>query len=490
VDKNGPAVGRGKGSRLALRLFNTMGRKLEDFAPLNAGQAGFYSCGPTVYDYPHIGNMRAFVLDDTVARVLRWLGYRVTHVMNITDVGHLSDDADSGEDRMVKRAEERGKSVWEIADFYTRAFLADLEALNVRRPDVICKATDHIGDMIALIRRIEANGYTYLSGGNLYFDVQRMPGYGRLAGLRLDELKAGARVEVDAAKRHPADFALWFTKSKFEGQAMSWDSPWGRGYPGWHIECSAMSMRYLGEQFDIHAGGVDHIPVHHTNEIAQSEAATGKPWVRYWLHNEFLLMGGAKMAKSSGGFLTLSDLAARGYEALDYRYFLLGAHYRSQLNFTEESLEAARTARRAILQRVARLKAEAGGKPLPEKPTGAAAEWLAAFRERIEDDLNTPRALAEVWGLLKDPRAEALDTLSALASADEALGLRLLENPAEEAMDPALKAEVEELIRERAAAKAARDFARADAIRDALRARGIALEDGPGGTSFRLTGKP
>jgi cysteinyl-tRNA synthetase len=471
---------------MPLKLYNTMGRRLEEFVPIVPGQAGFYSCGPTVYNYPHIGNLRAFVFDDTLSRALSFLGYRVTHVMNVTDVGHLSDDADSGEDKMMKSAAERGKTVWEIADFYAKAFLADLDAINAKRPSVICKATDHITEMILLIRRIEAAGFTYSAGGNLYFDVTRFPRYGELALLKLEDLKAGARVAADPNKRNPADFVLWFTKSKFDGQAMVWDSPWGRGYPGWHIECSAMSMRYLGETFDIHAGGVDHIPVHHTNEIAQSEAATGKKWVNYWVHNEFLLMGDTKMSKSLGNFITLSGLAEEGFHALDYRYFLLGGHYRSQLSFSLPALEAARSARRAAAQRIARLKEASGGRSAPPSPGGAAEASLLAFRERIEEDLNTPRALAELWALLKDGSVPAAEALGALSSMDEALGLSLLEAPEAEAeMDAALKAEVETLVKERAEAKKARDFARADAIRDGLKARGIVLEDGPGGTTFR-----
>ncbi|MDH7483863.1 MAG: cysteine--tRNA ligase, partial [Spirochaetales bacterium] len=279
-----------------LYLFNTMGRSLQKFMPLREGKVGFYGCGPTVYNFAHIGNLRTYIFEDILVRTLRRFGYEVTHVMNITDVGHLSGDDDTGEDKMVKSARERGKSVLEIAQFYTDAFFNDTSRLNIVRPTIVCKATEHIEDMIELIRRIEQNGYTYFAGGNLYFDVSKFERYGELAGLRLDQLKAGARIDVDPNKRNPFDFVLWFTKSKFENQALLWDSPWGRGYPGWHIECSAMSMKYLGEQFDIHAGGIDHIPVHHTNEIAQSESATGHKWVNYWLHAEFLVLDKGKMS--------------------------------------------------------------------------------------------------------------------------------------------------------------------------------------------------
>ncbi|MDR1107517.1 MAG: cysteine--tRNA ligase, partial [Spirochaetaceae bacterium] len=314
---------------MALTLFNTLGREFQVFESLIPGKVGFYGCGPTVYNYAHIGNLRAYVLHDLLVKTLTRRGYEVNYVMNVTDVGHLSGDDDSGQDKMVKSAEERGKGVLEIADFYTRAFFTDTERLNIQRPTVVCKATDHIEDMIGLIKKIEDRGFTYFAGGNLYFDISRFPSYGKLALLRMEELQSGnrtgARIGVDENKRNPQDFVLWFTKSKFENQALVWDSPWGRGSPGWHIECSAMSIKYLGEQFDIHAGGIDHIPIHHTNEIAQSEAATGKqPWVRYWLHNEFLVIDKGKMSKSAGGFLTLQSLIDRGYDPLDYRYFLLG----------------------------------------------------------------------------------------------------------------------------------------------------------------------
>jgi cysteinyl-tRNA synthetase len=404
--------------------------------------------------------------------------------MNITDVGHLSGDNDEGDDKMVKSAEERGKSILEIADFYTRAFFHDTERMNIRRPTVVCKATEHVDEMIALIKRIEANGYTYAAGGNLYFDVGKFPPYGELALLRQDELKAGARVGTDENKRNPQDFVLWFTKSKFENQALVWDSPWGRGYPGWHIECSAMSMKYLGEQFDIHAGGIDHIPIHHTNEIAQSEAATGKhPWVRYWVHNEFLVLDRGKMSKSSGGFLTLQSLVDAGYDPLDYRYFLLGGHYRSQLQFSWESLETARNARRSLTERI-RLLARGGPK---KEGAERAAAYMAAFDKALEDDLSTPRALAELWGLIRDPVLDPGEALSRALEMDQVLGLRL-ENAAVEpggGDDPALIKEIEDLIAERAEAKKARDYAKADSIRAGLKERGILLEDGPEGARWR-----
>jgi len=476
-----------------LTLFNTLGRQLQTFEPLVPGKVGFYGCGLTVYNYAHIGNLRAYVTHDILVRTLRRLGYDVQHVMNITDVGHLSSDADEGEDKMVASAAERGKSVLEIAEFYTQAFFRDMEKLNINKPSVICKATGHVGEMIDLIKRIEANGFTYSAGGNLYFDISKFPHYGDLALLRLDELKAGARTDLDKNKRNQGDFVLWFTKSKFENQALVWDSPWGRGYPGWHIECSAMSMKYLGETFDIHAGGIDHIPVHHTNEIAQSEAATGKhPWVKYWVHNEFLLMDKGKMSKSAGGFITLQNLIDSGYHPLDYRYFLLGGHYRSQLQFSYPALDGAKNARKSLGERLRALaaQAEAGNR---EQGAGSRipipySQYLANFNKALEDDLSTPRALAELWGLLKDSSVSPADALAAALDMDGVLGLGLAEEAAlrpENGGDPALAAEIERLIEERAEAKKTKNYKRADEIRQQLKDRGIILEDSPAGTTYR-----
>ena len=314
---------------MSLKLYNTMGRTLQECKPIHENFVGFYGCGPTVYNYAHIGNLRAYVFLDILDKTLTFLGYDIKHVMNITDVGHLTGDSDDGEDKMVKTAEEKHQTVLEIAQFYTDAFMKDIDALNIRHPDVICKATEHIDEMIELIKQIEKNGHTYMAGGNLYFDISTFPDYGKLANLNLEELKEGAgkrkEVVIDSNKKNPGDFVLWFTKSKFESQAMTWPSPWGQGYPGWHIECSAMSMKYLGKHFDIHTGGIDHVPVHHTNEIAQSEGSFSEeerkkgPWVNYWLHNEFLVIeGGNKMSKSQGNFLRLQTILDKGYNALDY----------------------------------------------------------------------------------------------------------------------------------------------------------------------------
>jgi cysteinyl-tRNA synthetase len=421
-------------------------------------------------------------------RSLRRFGYDVTHVMNITDVGHLSGDDDTGEDKMVRSAKERGESVLQIAQFYTDAFFKDTTRLGIARPTIVCKATEHVADMIALIQRIEANGFTYMSGGNLYFDVAKFHKYGELANLRMDDLKAGARIEVDENKKNPGDFVLWFTKSKFENQALVWDSPWGVGYPGWHIECSAMSMKYLGESFDIHAGGIDHVPVHHTNEIAQSEAATGKKWVNYWMHAEFLILDKGKMSKSKGGFITLQTLVDAGFDPLDYRFFCLGGHYRSQLTFSWEAMEQAKASRKALVDRILDLRDKSAGQAIPAVSAlgKAAAERLARFDDALADDLAAPRALAELWQLVRDPQAPAADALAAALEMDGVLGLGLAAARREEvAMDADEVVRIEALVAARAAAKKAKNWAEADAIRGQLKEMGIALEDSPSGTTWK-----
>lgn len=507
---------------MGLRLYNTMGRKMEDFSPITPGYVGFYGCGPTVYNYAHIGNLRAYVFLDTLDRTLTFLGYDKKHVMNVTDIGHLTGDADAGEDKMLKTAKERHESVLEVARFYTDAFFADLNALNIIRPDVVCKATEHVNEMIELIKRIEANGHTYMAGGNLYYDVSTYDHYGDLACLNLDELKAGAGkrdvVVIDENKRNPADFVLWFTKSKFEDQALTWDSPWGRGYPGWHIECSAMSMKYLGEQFDIHTGGIDHVPIHHTNEIAQSEGATGKKWVNYWLHNEFLVIAkdknstengdGEKMSKSKGNFLRLQSLIDKGYNPLDYRLFLLGSQYRKQIYFSWDAMDGAKNSRAALLQRIVKLastpeaKAELdslknktylkGEAANSEGLSDTAKKYLADFQAAMENDLSTPVALGCLQKAVKDSTMDPKEALDVISRMDSVLGLKLIECAAELSSAPKAEpanehagdpeaAEIDALVASRTQAKKTKDFALADKIRDELTARGIVVTDTPNG---------
>lgn len=458
---------------MELKLYNTMTRQIEPFKPIHDKEVGMYCCGPTVYNYAHIGNLRTYIFEDVLKRALFLAGYSVKHVMNITDVGHLTGDGDDGEDKLEKSARESGRSVWDIADFYTKAFFEDYDSLNIIRPDVVCKATEHIPQMIALIKRLEEKGYTYTADGNVYFSIDAFPEYGKLAKLKLDELKSGARIDIDTNKRNPKDFVLWFTKSKFENQAMMWDSPWGRGYPGWHIECSAMSMHYLGESFDIHCGGIDAIPVHHTNEIAQSEAATGKKWVNYWLHGEFLLTEKGKMSKSSGEFLTLSFLKEKGYDPLDYRYFCLGAHYRSQLQFSFEGLSAARAARLSLKERVKAL-----GNDVPE--VRLQSKYIDEFESYICDDLSMSRALSVLWAVLKDNELRNCMKLYLVRYFDRVLGLDL-EKEDEESSGSDKEAELQELLKERTEAKKNKDWARADEIRAKISEAGYSVKDTPEG---------
>lgn len=515
---------------MALKLFNTMGHEIQEFKPVHEGFVGFYGCGPTVYNYAHIGNLRAYVFLDTLDKTLTFLGYDIKHVMNITDVGHLTGDNDEGDDKMVKTAEERHQSVLEVAKFYTDAFMQDIDDLNIRHPDVICKATDHIPEMIELIKKIEANGHTYLSGGNLYFDISTFPDYGKLANLNLDELREGAgrrkEVVIDGNKRNPGDFVLWFTKSKFENQAMTWDSPWGRGYPGWHIECSAMSMKYLGKHFDIHTGGIDHVPVHHTNEIAQSEGSftaeerAEGPWVKYWLHNEFLVVeGGNKMSKSKGNFLRLQTLKDKGYDALDYRFFLLGGHYRKQIYFSWSAMDSAKNGRASLVSKVAKLAAKANLKLYDKSSSGGmlgkvykkgeadnrahfsskANEYLDSFKAALENDLLIPVALGTLNKVVKDSSLDAKEALSLVSRMDSVLGLKLIEKAgiaqkdAEKTSaavvvdhsDDAEAAEIDALVAKRTEAKKNKDFATADKIRNDLAARGITIIDSPTGAIWK-----
>ncbi len=460
---------------MEIKLTNTMSRKKEVFRPFVPGKVGIYTCGPTVYNYAHIGNLRAYVFADTLKKMFRVNGYDVQHVMNITDVGHLSSDADEGEDKIEKSATREGKTVWEIADFYTQAFLHDLELLQVERPNIICPATQHIPEIIAMIRRLEERGLAYVAGGNVYFDTSKFPDYGRLARLNLSKSSNIARVEKDPNKRSPHDFVLWFTFYKYSSHAMLWDSPWGRGFPGWHIECSAMASKYLGERFDIHTGGIDHIPVHHTNEIAQSEGALGHQWVSYWLHNDFLIVGGdEKMAKSGSGFLTLQSLIDRGYDPLDYRYYLLGAHYRSPLEFTFEGLDGAKNALKRLRQKFIDLRGQNQGEVKANDPIFD--EYRTRFLQNINDDLNTPKALAVLWGVVDSPRIAPAMKIKIAGSFDQVLGIDPFRIREETIPD-----EVRVLIEERSRARTNHDWARADTIREELLKHGYEVQDSKSG---------
>ncbi|MBT4162233.1 MAG: cysteine--tRNA ligase, partial [Gammaproteobacteria bacterium] len=375
---------------MTLQLFDTYERKVRTFEPLKSGEVGIYACGPTVYNFAHIGNLRTYLFEDLLKRVLIGNGYRVNHVVNITDVGHLTSDADTGEDKMELGSKRTGMTAWELATFYTEAFQKDLERLNVRSPDIWCKATDHIQEQIDFVSDLESKGFTYCTSDGVYFDSRKLNNYGYLARLDIDGLQAGARVN-QGERRFVTDFALWKFSPEDEQRQMEWDSPWGKGFPGWHIECSAMSAKYLGDFFDIHCGGEDHIPIHHTNEIAQTEASRGSRLANFWMHGYFLQMDNAKMAKSSGEFLTLDVLIERGFTPFDYRYFCFTAHYRSQMSFSWKSLEAAQTALSRLYEAFASW-GQAGD---------ASEEYLARFHEFLNDDLNMPRALAVIWELVR-----------------------------------------------------------------------------------------
>lgn len=465
---------------MTVRLFNTLTRQVEELKPLLPTNVSIYCCGPTVYDYQHIGNLRTYIFEDVLVRTLRLAGYKVTHVMNITDVGHLVSDADEGEDKMLVAMRREGKKSAEIAQYYTDIFFNHCAQLNIKRPDIVCKATEHIQEMIELIKRIEQNGCTYISGGNVYFDISKLKDYGKLARLDIEKLLAGARIEVDQNKRNPADFVLWFTKSKFENQELQWESPWGRGYPGWHIECSAMSMKYLGEEFDIHCGGIDHVPVHHTNEIAQSEAATKKTWVRHWMHGEFLVQNKEKMSKSKGGFLTLDTISEKGFDPLAYRFFCLSAHYKAQLSWSWEALSGAAQGLERLKSSILALKAEAATSGAA--PTAALENFRNEFREAVFNDLNVPKALASLWALLGDKTISAKARLELAFEFDQVLGLGM--SDWKEA-SVAVPENVQALLAQRQAAREARNWSESDRLRGEIEKLGFSVEDAKGAQKVR-----
>ncbi len=465
-------------------MYNTLSRSVELFKPLGE-KVLIYTCGPTVYNFAHIGNLRTYVSEDILIKTLGALGYPVYRVMNITDVGHLESDADDGEDKLLKGARRENKSIREIADFYEDKFFEDCDKLNIKRPDVKKKATEYIAEYIHFIQVLEQKGYTYFANGNVYFDISKFPKYTELSRAVLENQKIGSREDVaeDLNKRNPQDFVLWFTKSKFENQAMKWDSPWGVGYPGWHLECSVIALENLGDQADIHCGGVDHIAIHHTNEIAQSESYTGKKWVNYWWHGEFLVDEGGKMSKSAGEFVNLDLLLKRGYDPIAYRYYCLGSHYRKQLPFSFDHLDQASAAYKKLRQKTAEIAKAAGQKA--SLATGAGEEYLTRFYEALSKDLNTANAMTELYALLKADM-EAEEKYRVLEKMDDVLSLGLLQPLQEEGADEAFAGKVEALIAERAEAKKQKDYAKADAIRDELTAMGVVLKDSKEGTEWSL----
>jgi cysteinyl-tRNA synthetase len=459
-----------------MKLYNTLTRQKEEFIPINKDEVRIYSCGPTVYQYAHIGNLRTYVFMDILRRVLKYNGYKLKHVMNITDVGHLVSDADDGEDKMMKTAKAANKSPWEIAEYYTKVFMNDIAELNIGKPEIIAKATDHIDDMIDFVEKLVEKGYGYETSDGIYFDVMKFKGYGKLSRLDLEGQIAGARVGVNEEKRHPADFALW--KKAPKEHIMQWPSPWGMGYPGWHIECSAMGRKYLGDEFDIHTGGVDHIPVHHENEIAQSEALLGKPAVHYWLHGEFLLVDNGKMSKSLGNTYTISDLKKNGINPLAYRYMCLNANYRSKLNFTWDGIKAAQVSLDRLMEGVlAHKKADVNAKVDASVIDGFKKE----FDEALNDDLNIPKALGVVWNVARYS-VKSVELYDLLLKMDEILGLdfaKAADKPVETSAE--LDPEIQALVDQRQQARKEKNWKLADEIRNKLNEMGYQIEDTPAG---------
>lgn len=456
---------------MPLYLSNTLTGKRDEFTPLTPGHVGMYNCGPTVYNYAHVGNLRAYVLADVLRRTLEWNGYTVKQVINITDVGHLTSDADEGADKLEEGAKREKKSVHDIIEMYTAAFFRDLDLLNIPRRDIIfTPATKHIPEQIDLIRRLEEKGLTYRTSDGVYFDTAKFPEYGKLGHVHIDEGESESRIGVNAEKRHVTDFALWKFSKPEDKREQEWQSPWGVGFPGWHIECSAMSMKYLGETFDIHTGGIDHIPVHHNNEIAQSESATGKPFARFWLHNAFVAGAtGEKMAKSAGGFVRLDTLAERGIDPLAYRYWLLTAHYTTAIQFSFEALEAAQAGYKKLIRSVALLS---------HKHSAPQEHLKKEFTEIINNDLNTPGAIAFLWDLVKNEALPSEQIRATIEACDQVLGIdisghvkRLVEKM------HTIPGSVRELVHRREAARKAKDWATADKLRAEITATGFILED-------------
>ena len=463
-----------------MKLYNTLNKQVEKFIPNEEGKVKMYTCGPTVYHYAHIGNLRTYIFEDILEKGLKFIGYDVKRAMNITDVGHLTSDGDTGEDKMAKGARREGKTVYEIADFYTNAFFKDMESLNLRKPDIVEKASEQIDIYIKMITKMLDDGYAYVSGGNVYFDISKANDYYKLSG-NVDDLMVGVRdtVEEDTSKRNPADFVLWFTVSKFENQDMKWDSPWGYGYPGWHIECSGISYKTLGDKLDIHCGGVDNIFPHHTNEIAQSEAFLGHKWCNYWCHGAHLNDQSGKMSKSKGEFLTIDLIKSKGYSPLDYKFFCLNSHYRNSLVFSYESLDGAKNAFNKLKSRIASITEDG------DVDNAIVESYIEKFSDAFKNDINTSLMITVLYDVLKDNEVNGSTKKYIISEFDKVLSLDLLKEDIKE-VDSSLEEEIIAKIEERKEAKKNKDFAKADAIRDELLARGIKLIDTRESTTYEI----
>lgn len=448
-----------------LRIYNTLSRSVEEFIPIQQLKVGMYSCGPTVYDYQHIGHMRRYTMDDILVRVLKASGYAVKHVMNITDVGHLVSDEDTGEDKMEKGARKYGLSVWEIAKKFEQQFFDSLDKLGIAHADEIMHATDYIEEQISLIKTLEEKGYTYTIADGIYFDTSKFADYFKLSRQNPEELKKGARVEFVEGKKNAADFALWKFSPADEKRQMEWESPWGIGFPGWHIECSAMSMKALGNHFDIHTGGIDHIAIHHSNEIAQSECATGEKFVNYWVHHNFLVVEGEKMSKSLGNFYTVQDVMDKGYDPLSLRYLYLQTHYRQEMNFTWEALDGAQSALVKLRNNVT-----------DNDATAPNIAWMGKFMDALSDDLNTAKALSIVWEMVKDENLLEGEKKGTLLEMDKMLGLDVSKK---EIID--IPEEIQNLVNEREAFRKAGDWGASDEVRQKILDLGFKIEDSKNG---------
>ena len=468
-----------------MKIYNTLTRKIEDFIPINPPCVYMYTCGPTVYHFAHIGNLRTYIMEDILEKSLNYLGYKVKRCMNITDVGHLTSDSDSGEDKMLKGAKRENKSVLEIADFYTKAFFNDCEKLNIKKPEIISSATENITTYIEIIESLVKNNYAYISNGNVYFDVSRLNDYYVLTNHKEDELVVGARegVEEDTFKKNQSDFVLWFTKSKFDDQELKWNSPWGYGYPGWHIECSGISLKFLGEYLDIHCGGVDNIFPHHTNEIAQTEAFLGHKWCNYWIHGEHLNDSSGKMSKSSGDFLTLTLLENKGYDPVIYRYMCLGSHYRKQLVFTYEALDNAKNAYYKLKNRIKEIKTRIKDNAEQGQVTNI-EEYELKFKDSLSDDLNTSYAITILYDVLKSDLKDS-KKLMLVSSFDEVLSLNLMSDDSE-TLSKDLQIYIKDMIDKRNVAKTNKNYEEADAIRDILYEKGIIIKDTKDKTEYEI----
>lgn len=468
---------------MKLKFYNTLSRNEEEFIPIEGNKVKMYTCGPTVYNFAHIGNLRTYIFEDVLKRVLEYNGYEVNHVMNITDVGHLQSDADDGEDKMELGAKRENKSVLEIARFYENSFVSDLQKLNIKLPNKMPRAAEHIDSIINLIKILEDKGYTYTSNNNVYFSIDKFENYYELANLTIDELQAGSRIEIDTFKKNPLDFVLWFGNSKYENHILKWNSPWGVGFPGWHIECSALAMNYLGDNLDIHCGGIDHVPVHHTNEIAQSEGALGHKWVNYWLHGEFLIVDNGKMSKSSGDFLTLTRLIEEGFSPLEYRYYVLQSKYRKPLSFSYDRLNESSKSLFSLRRKIDTILNNIDNNS--DINSKLVSSYKDKFKLHINSDLNLSNAFTILFDVIKDESLNNLEKKILIEDFDKVFALNLI-NYNSKAVSLEKAKYIESILKKRDEYRKNRDWKKSDEIRDLLLSEGIKIIDSKDGSKWSI----